>query len=181
MDKTAMTPALWDFGLTPEQGLKIATIMSNWAMIDNEIGHLLQRTSGVQDTKDGAELVHALTFTQKVRILEQRWKQGRLPDPLSGLIKEMAWVTNRYWPSRNMLAHSILSSNPTRSIGWSQAKLKAFDLNDLDGLLSASRYATWVSHNLFMTHLGTTPDALPPRPSERPSPKWLSEIRWNGG
>lgn len=45
--------------------------MSNWAMIDNEIGHLLQRTSGVKDTKDGAELVHAISFTQKVNILKQ--------------------------------------------------------------------------------------------------------------
>jgi hypothetical protein len=28
-----MTPYLWDFGLTPEQGLKIATIMANWAIL----------------------------------------------------------------------------------------------------------------------------------------------------
>src|SRR5437879_5876488 len=30
-EEVAMTPRLWDFGLTPEQGLKIATIMANWA------------------------------------------------------------------------------------------------------------------------------------------------------
>ena len=181
MDETVMTPSLWDFGLTPEQGLKIATIMANWAMTDNEIGHLLQRTSGVKDAKNGAELVHAISFTQKIKILDQRSKQGRLPETLSELIREMVWVTNHYWPSRNMLAHSILSSNPARSIGWSQAKLKAIDLNDLDGLLSDSRYATWVSHNLFLTHLGATPTPLPPRPPERPIPQWLSEIHWNDG
>jgi hypothetical protein len=176
--ETVMTPRLWDFGITPDQGLKIATIMANWAMIDNEIGHLLQRTSGIKGAKDGAELVHAITFTQKIRILDQRRKQGRLPETLNDLIREMVWITNNYWPSRNMLAHSILSGNPARSIGWSQAKLKAIDLGDLDGILSESRYATWVSHNLFLTHLGASPDALPPRPPERPAPPWLAEIHW---
>jgi hypothetical protein len=120
MDETAMTPTppLWDFGLTPEQGLKIATIMANWAMIDNEIGHLLQRTSGVKDAEDGAELVHAISFTQKIKILDQRRKQGRLPEVLSELIREMVWITNHYWPSRNMLAHSICPPTaPGRLVG----------------------------------------------------------------
>jgi hypothetical protein len=178
-DETAMTPRLWDFGLTPEQGLKVATIMANWAMVDNELGHLLQRTSGIKRTADGAELAHAINFTQKVRILKARSKQGRLPETMAELVKELGWVTDHYWPNRNMLAHSILSSNPTRSIGWSQAKLKAIDLNDLDGVLSESRYATWVSHSLMLAHLGSTPGQLPPRPPERPIPDWLTAIHWN--
>jgi hypothetical protein len=32
---------------------------------------------------------------------------------------------------------------------------------------------------LALSHLGTTPGALPPRPPERPELSWLAEIHWD--
>ena len=169
-----VTPALWDFGLTPEQGLKIAGVLTNWAMIDNEIGHLLERTKIIT-----AGSAHKERFVDKIKALKRGLKRKQLPDTLGALIEEMASVASAYYETRNMLAHSILSSNPTRSMAWSQAKLKAIDLGGLDSILAESNYATWVSHNLFLSHLGTTPDPLPPRPPTRTPPSWVKDIRWN--
>lgn len=143
--ETPMTPKLWDFGLTPEQGLAIATIMANWSMIDNEIGHLIQRISGITDTKDGADLVHVIDLKKKVDILNARRKQGRLPANMNELVIELVYVCERFRPDRNMLAHSTLSGNKDQALAWSQSKLKKLDLNDLGSILSESRYATWVA------------------------------------
>jgi hypothetical protein len=174
-----MIPELWDFGLTPDQGLKIATIIANWSMVDNEIGHLIQRISGIKDAKDGADLVHVIDLKKKVDILNARRKQGRLPATLNDLVIEMVFVCEKFRPDRNMLAHNPLSAGSDRAIAWSQSKLKALDLNALDDILSESRYATWVAHNLFLAHLGVSVNQLPPRPPVRLAPRWLAEIRWN--
>ncbi len=174
-----ITPTLWEFGLTPEQGLKIATIIANWAMIDNEIGHLIQRLSGISDARDGADLVHVIDLKRKIDLLNARRKRGHLPQGMDTLVIELVYVAENYRNDRNMLAHAVITATPDRAVAWSQSKLKAISLGELDEMLSESHYATWVAHSLLLVELGVTPDPLPPRPPARLAPPWLDEIRWH--
>lgn len=164
-----MVAPLWGFGLTPEQGLKIATILANWAMVDNEISHLLQRVSGITDDRDGADLVHVIDLRKKIEILNERRKQNRLAPQLNDLVSELIWVSSNYRSDRNMLAHGIMNVNNTHGTAYSSSKRRTLDLTLLDNVLDESHYATWVAHNLFLTHLGVTPDPLPSRPPARPA------------
>jgi hypothetical protein len=167
-----VTPPMWDFQITPEQGRKIALVSTNWAMVDNELGSLLEKLAGIQDSATGAELVHAIDLRKKIEILDRRRKGGRVPVGCAPLIQELVWCGSNFYADRNMLAHGIIGGgSPEHQVAWSQSKLKALNLTHLDAIVGEAQYTAHVAHHLFMAAHGAGPeslDPLPPRPPLRP-------------
>jgi hypothetical protein len=164
-----MTPPMWEFELTPEQAMKIALVSVNWAMVDNQIGHLIEFLSGITDHKVGAELIHVIDLKRKIDILDSRRKRGAMPPNTDGLVKELVFAGNTYRPDRNMLVHGVPMKSATGPVIWSQAKMKSLDFTDLDDLVSEAHYAAHVTHHLMMACNGVTQSGgPPPRPPERP-------------
>lgn len=167
-------PPMWDYGLTAEQALKIATVSLDWAMVDSVLGHMLADLSGIKNLQHAAELVHVLDLKKKIELLNGRKKRGELPAAAAPLVSEMVFVANNYRSGRNMLAHGTYAGapdDPQGAIFWSQSKLKMLPVSELDAILAEARYAAHVAHHLMLAIIapGFPATPLPARPPTRPA------------
>jgi hypothetical protein len=167
------TPPMWEINLTPKEALKIALVSLNWAAVDNDLGHIIAGGSGIGVPIHASELVHVLDLQKKIEIIDNRRKRGEITGKAGDLALEMRWVGQHYRPNRNMLAHGMLLASGTPAAAlWSQTKLKAIPISELDEILDEAQYAAHVSHRLGLAIVGLSPAhiaPLPPRPHERPA------------
>ncbi len=164
-----MTPALWQFGLTPDQAMKIAMVSLNWSAVDMSLGMALVGHTGIVSPLHAADLVHILDVRTKIDILHRRYKRGEFHSAATVFIKEMVWIGENYRADRNMLAHAVYADDGADGVMWSPSKLKALALSELDAIVSEARYAAHIANRLSLAIHGIElPEAPPPRPAARP-------------